>query len=233
MLWGMTYRIEIHVTKGLSLLKTLLGLTAVYFWGCCHGKLRKAKAMGRLTRGMEEPRHPVSPRLHRRSGGRSFGFFLWPHRAPLGRSKGKAAGHTGSLGSADGTCTCKFALSFPHLLSRSMPQVMGIAYRSFVTETWRWRHRVVTGPAQATQHTAAEAGLELRWLCGIRRSPWQIGQMFLAQVQSLRPCKLCIPNTEEVEAGGAEVQSHPWLHQEFKANLGCLRPSKQNKQAST
>lgn len=49
MLWGMTYRVEIHVTKGLSPRKILLGLTAVYFWASCRGRLRKAIAMGRVN----------------------------------------------------------------------------------------------------------------------------------------------------------------------------------------
>lgn len=35
--------------------------------------------------------------------------------------------------------------------------------------------------------------------------------------------KVCNPFSEEGEAWGQEVQSHPWLHKEFDASLGYLR----------
>lgn len=34
---------------------------------------------------------------------------------------------------------------------------------------------------------------------------------------------ICNQNTWEVEAGGSEVQGHPWLHSEFEASLGYVR----------
>jgi hypothetical protein len=32
------------------------------------------------------------------------------------------------------------------------------------------------------------------------------------------------PRTQEVEAGGSEVQGDPWLHSEFKTSLEYIRP---------
>lgn len=34
----------------------------------------------------------------------------------------------------------------------------------------------------------------------------------------------CSPGTWEVEAVESEAQSHPWLHSEFEARLGSIRP---------
>ena len=33
----------------------------------------------------------------------------------------------------------------------------------------------------------------------------------------------CNPRTQEAEAGGSGVQSHPWVHREFEANLNDMR----------
>ena len=35
---------------------------------------------------------------------------------------------------------------------------------------------------------------------------------------------ICHPSTWEMEAGGSGVQGHPWLHSEFEASLGYMRP---------
>lgn len=35
----------------------------------------------------------------------------------------------------------------------------------------------------------------------------------------------CHPGTWEVRAERSEVQGHPWLHVDFKANSGYMRPS--------
>lgn len=37
------------------------------------------------------------------------------------------------------------------------------------------------------------------------------------------------PSTGEVEVGGSEVQSHPWLYCEFEASLGYVRPNLKKK----
>lgn len=42
--------------------------------------------------------------------------------------------------------------------------------------------------------------------------------------QSMSVLNTCNPSTWEVEAGGSEVEGHPWLHKEFEAGLGYMRP---------
>lgn len=37
----------------------------------------------------------------------------------------------------------------------------------------------------------------------------------------------CEPSTWKIEAGGSEVQDHPWLPREFKVSLGYVGPSLQ------
>jgi hypothetical protein len=32
------------------------------------------------------------------------------------------------------------------------------------------------------------------------------------------------PNTLKMEAGGSEIQDHPWLHSQCEATLGYIRP---------
>lgn len=78
MFWGMRYKVEIHVIKGLSPLKSLLGPISVYVWACCHGRLRKTIATGWLMSGMEKPRHLVSLRPHKEKirGKVLWNFFL-------------------------------------------------------------------------------------------------------------------------------------------------------------
>jgi ribosome-binding protein aMBF1 (putative translation factor) len=39
----------------------------------------------------------------------------------------------------------------------------------------------------------------------------------------------CNPNTLEPEAGGSEVQGHPWLYNELQASLGMCETLSQSK----
>lgn len=68
-----------------------------------------------------------------------------------------------------------------------------------------------------TEKLMPRLGMELHWdrACQRARSPesW---------VQSSAPTRH--PSTLETEAEGLEVQDHFWMHREFEANLGYIRP---------
>lgn len=43
----------------------------------------------------------------------------------------------------------------------------------------------------------------------------------------------CVPGIQgpgEVEAGGSEIQSHPWLHEKFEAGLGYIALCQERKE---
>jgi hypothetical protein len=51
-----------------------------------------------------------------------------------------------------------------------------------------------------------------------------------ATLRLLTVAHICHPSTQEAEAGGSDVQGHPWFHHsEFEASVGYRRPCLKDK----
>jgi len=71
------------------------------------------------------------------------------------------------------------------------------------------------------------------WLAtwGLPALPWTVELVSVQDAQMTR-CEehTCNAGTQEVEARGSEVQSHPWLQMEFSASLSPMRPCLRRKE---